>query len=123
MVVDFSEDPGVDFVEADGARIRTMDICRLAGDEAHAHDIPAFLALVPDLPGARAVCAGHTDSVQQPRARAVPAPRRRRRSGRVAVHGRLDVHRKSLPASHYCQEAIQVHNGDESALTLCLIQP
>jgi hypothetical protein len=49
VVVDYTDDSDVAFVEADGAGVNTMDVRWLAGDEAH--DIPAaFLALVPDLP-------------------------------------------------------------------------
>ncbi|XP_062192834.1 phenolic glucoside malonyltransferase 2-like [Phragmites australis] len=43
VFVDCADDPGVAFVEAEG----DMDVRRLAGDEAH--DLPAFLALVPEL--------------------------------------------------------------------------
>ncbi|GJN39558.1 hypothetical protein PR202_gb28683 [Eleusine coracana subsp. coracana] len=44
VVVDLADDPGVAFVEAEA---EGFDVSRLAGDEAH--DIPAFLGLVPEL--------------------------------------------------------------------------
>jgi hypothetical protein len=130
VVVDCADDPGVAFVEAEadgaGTDTDTFDVRRLAGDEAH--DIPAFLALVPDLP-----------------TKALPAPvlsvqaTRLPRGGGLALG--LSVHHavadgqavwrfmaawvsaaregspvtKSLPAPHYGREVIRVPNGDESA--------
>ena len=44
VFVDYSDDAGVAFVEAEGDDI---DVRRLAGEEKH--DIPAFLSLVPEL--------------------------------------------------------------------------
>lgn len=126
VVVDCVDDPGVAFVEAEAdAGIDTMDVRRLASDEAH--DIPAFLALVPELP--TKVLPAPVLSVQATR---IPG-------GGLALG--LSVHHavadgqavwrfmgawasaardgspvtKSLPAPHYSREAVQVPNGDEFA--------
>ncbi|XP_066325921.1 malonyl-CoA:anthocyanidin 5-O-glucoside-6''-O-malonyltransferase-like [Miscanthus floridulus] len=129
VVVDCADDPGVAFVEAeaDGTDTDTFDVRGLAGDEAH--DIPAFLALVPDLP---------TKVLPAP-VLAVQATRLPGRGSGLALG--LSVHHavadgqavwrfmaawvsaahegspvtKSLPAPHYGREAIRVPNGDESA--------
>ncbi|CAO2205909.1 unnamed protein product [Urochloa humidicola] len=51
VLIDCADDPGVTFLEAEvaaaGGGELGMDVRRLAGDEAH--DIPAFLSLVPPL--------------------------------------------------------------------------
>nr|CAB3482296.1 unnamed protein product [Digitaria exilis] len=63
VVVDCSDDLGVAFVEAEASSdgsSTAMDVRRLAGDEAH--DIPAFLALVPALD--TRVLPAHVLSVQ-----------------------------------------------------------
>ena len=127
--MDCADDPGMAFVEAEaeanGAGMEAMDVRRLAGDEAR--DIPAFRALVPELP--TKVLPAPVLSVQATR---LP------RGGGLALG--LSVHHavadgqavwrfmaawvsaaregspvtKSLPAPHYGREAIRVPNGDES---------
>ncbi|CAO2187166.1 unnamed protein product [Urochloa humidicola] len=47
VVIDCADDTGVTFIEAEASAGGGMDFRRLADDEAH--DIPAFLALVPPL--------------------------------------------------------------------------
>lgn len=132
VVVDCAaaDDLGVAFVEAeaDADDETTFDVRHLADDEAH--DIPAFLALVPDLP--TKVLPAPVMSVQ--------ATRLLRRGGGGLALG-LSVHHavadgqavwrfmaawvsaaregspvtKSLPAPHFGREVIHVPNGDESA--------
>ncbi|TVU43003.1 hypothetical protein EJB05_09432 [Eragrostis curvula] len=129
VVVDCADDPGVAFVEAEVAddAAGAFDVRRLAGDEAH--DIPAFLALVPELD-----------------ARALPAPvlsvqatRLPGSSGGLALG--VSVHHavadgqavwrfvgawaaaardgspvtKALPPPHYSRDVIRVPGGDEFA--------
>jgi hypothetical protein len=94
VVVDYTDDSDVAFVEADGAGVNTMDVSWLAGDEAH--DIPAaFLALVPDLP---------TKVLPAPvlsKATRIPAAASRSPTpGCVAVHGCLGVRRPRGVAGH-----------------------
>ncbi|XP_062196777.1 phenolic glucoside malonyltransferase 2-like [Phragmites australis] len=123
VVVDCA-DPGVAFVEAEAAEGSDMDVRRLAGNEAH--DIPAFLALVPELD-----------------AKVLPAPvllvQTTRLGGGLALglsvlHAVADgqaVWRfmgawaaasregspvtKSLGPPHYSRDAINVPGGDEFA--------
>lgn len=127
VVVDCADDPGVAFVEAEAdADAESMDVRRLAGDEAH--DIPAFLALVPEL--STKVLPAPVLSVQATR---LP------RGGGLALG--LSVHHavadgqavwrfmaawvsaardgspvtESLPPPHFGREVVHVPNGDESA--------
>jgi len=132
VVVDCAaaDDLGVAFVEAeaDADDETTFDVRHLADDEAH--DIPAFLALVPDLP--TKVLPAPVLSVQATR---LP------RGGGGGLALGLSVHHavadgqavwrfmaawvsaaregspvtKSLPAPHFGREVIHVPNGDESA--------
>ncbi|OEL31626.1 Phenolic glucoside malonyltransferase 2 [Dichanthelium oligosanthes] len=125
VVVDCAGDPGVTFVEAEAADGSGMDVRGLATDEAH--DIPAFLALVPPLD-----------------TRVLPAPvlsvQATRLPGRGLALG-LSVHHavadgqavwrfmgawaaaaregspvtKTLGAPHYDREVVQIPNGDEFA--------
>ncbi|OEL31624.1 Phenolic glucoside malonyltransferase 2 [Dichanthelium oligosanthes] len=127
VVVDCAgDDLGVAFVEAEAADDGSgMDVGRLATDEAH--DIPAFLALVPDLD-----------------TRVLPAPvlsvQATRLPGRGLALG-LSVHHavadgqavwrfmgawaaaaregspinKALGLPHYDREVVQIPNGDEFA--------
>jgi hypothetical protein len=122
VFVDCADDPGVAFVEAEADD--AMDVRRLAGDEAH--DIPAFLALVPELD-----------------TRVLPAPVLSVQATRVAggLALGLSVHHavadgqavwrfvgawaaaaregspvnKSLSAPHYDRAVVVVPNGDEFA--------
>ncbi|KAL6658944.1 hypothetical protein ACP70R_002984 [Stipagrostis hirtigluma subsp. patula] len=125
VVVDCSDDPGVAFVEAEAGE--GMDVGKLAGDEAH--DIPAFLALVPELD-----------------ARVLPAPVLSVQATRLGGAGGglalgISVHHavadgqamwrfmgawaaaaregspvtKSLGPPHYGRDAIRIPGGDEFA--------
>ncbi|KAG2581878.1 phenolic glucoside malonyltransferase 1-like [Panicum virgatum] len=124
-------DPGVAFVEAEAAAPDDdggggMDVRRLAGDEAH--DIPAFLALVPGhdtrvlpapvlsvqatrLPGGRGLALGlsvhHAVADGQAVWRFVGAWAAAAREGSPVT--------KVLGPPHYDRAAVHVPNGDEFA--------
>ncbi|KAK3122835.1 hypothetical protein QOZ80_8AG0619050 [Eleusine coracana subsp. coracana] len=122
VVVDLADDPGVAFVEAEA---EGFDVSRLAGDEAH--DIQAFLGLVPELD-----------------ARVLPAPVlsvQVTRLGNAGLALGLSVHHavadgqavwrfmgawaaaaregspvtKALGLPHYSRDVIRVPGGDEFA--------
>jgi len=131
VVVDCAGDPGVAFVEAEAAAPDDdggggMDVRRLAGDEAH--DIPAFLALVPGhdtrvlpapvlsvqatrLPGGRGLALGlsvhHAVADGQAVWRFVGAWAAAAREGSPVT--------KALGPPHYDRAAVHVPNGDEFA--------
>ncbi|RLM60536.1 malonyl-CoA:anthocyanidin 5-O-glucoside-6' [Panicum miliaceum] len=127
VVVDCAGDPGVAFVEAEASDDGGgMDVRRLAGDEAH--DIPAFLALVPALdtralpapvlsaqatrlPGGRGLALGlsvhHAVADGQAVWRFVGAWAAAAREGSPVT--------KALGAPQYDRAAVHVPNGDEFA--------
>ncbi|RLN04591.1 malonyl-CoA:anthocyanidin 5-O-glucoside-6' [Panicum miliaceum] len=128
VVVDCAGDPGVAFVEAEASDDDAggMDVRRLAGDEAH--DIPAFLALVPALdtralpapvlsvqatclPGGRGLALGlsvhHAVADGQAVWRFVGAWAAAAREGSPVT--------KALGPPHYDRAVICVPNGDEFA--------
>ncbi|KAL6840816.1 hypothetical protein ACP4OV_029342 [Aristida adscensionis] len=126
VVVDCS-DPGVAFVEAEAEGGAAMDVRRLADDEAH--DIPAFLALVPELDArvlpapvlsvqatrlgggggglALGVSVHHAVADGQAVWRFVGAWAAAARDGSPVT--------KSLGPPHYDRDAIRVPGGDEFA--------
>ncbi|XP_004974393.1 malonyl-CoA:anthocyanidin 5-O-glucoside-6''-O-malonyltransferase [Setaria italica] len=125
VVIDWAGDTGVAFIEAEAAGgDGMMDVRRLATDEAH--DVPAFLALVPEvdtralpapvlfvqatrLPGGLALGLSVHHAVADGQAvwRFVGAWAAAARDGFPVT--------KTLGAPHYDREAVRVPNGDELA--------